>query len=395
MSLDVLCPRCRARLDAALVCTSCRQEHPRLGSVGVLLSQPDVQVETFRKQLGLVIQQGIGSAQTLQTQGADASFSAATRMRLLGLAHAILEQVEDLVHVLGPALGGQLAPDGQVPFPRGALDYLSYLHRDWAWHEGEEEGEGEGAGAGAGEAGEEQGKSSDGREEGGGRAARAKGDPNSENALALAAIRRVTHGRNVGRTLVLGGGACRLAYDLHVHCGGTETAVVDIDPFLLLVAEAVIRGGAVPLTETSVNAPEVDPVSRRWLLRAPAGPLGPEVFHLFLADGLDPPFGKASFDTVLTPWFIDQVPTDLEALLRTIHGLLAPGGRWINQGPLIYPPDQLPIARWYSRREIFELAEAVGFRMGDWESASMPGTLSPLTGRGKIETVLTFEALRS
>ena len=42
--------------------------------------------------------------------------------------------------------------------------------------------------------------------------------------------------------LVLGAGGCRLAYDLHVHCGGTETAVVDIDPFLLVIAEAVIRG---------------------------------------------------------------------------------------------------------------------------------------------------------
>ena len=39
---------------------------------------------------------------------------------------------------------------------------------------------------------------------------------------------------DLGRTLVLGAGGCRLAYDLHVHNGGTDTAVVDIDPYLLV-----------------------------------------------------------------------------------------------------------------------------------------------------------------
>jgi hypothetical protein len=171
--------------------------------------------------------------------------------------------------------------------------------------------------------------------------------------------------------------------------------VVDIDPFLLVVAEAVIRGVDVSLTETSVNAPEVDPVSRAWTLSAPAGPLAPGVFHFFLADGTEPPFADQTFDTVVTPWFIDQVPTDLEALLRRVRGLLVPGGRWINQGPLIYRPDALPISRWYSRQEIFELAAAAGFRMGAWESAPQPHLVSPLTGRGLIENVLTFAASRA
>ena len=170
--------------------------------------------------------------------------------------------------------------------------------------------------------------------------------------------------------------------------------MLDIDPFLLVIAEAVIRGANVSLTETSVNALEIDPVSRRWTLCAPAGALPGEFFQFFLADGTQPPFADATFDTIVTPWFIDQVPTNLAEFLRTLQALLAPGGRWINHGPLIYPPDALPIAQWYSRQEIFELASAVGFRMQDWESASQPCLLSPLTGRGKIETVFTFEAVR-
>ena len=114
--------------------------------------------------------------------------------------------------------------------------------------------------------------------------------------------------------------------------------------------------------------------------------------HFFLADGTEPPFADESFDTVVTPWFIDQVPTDLESLLRRVHGLLVPGGRWINHGPLIYRPDALGIARWYTRQELFDLAGAVGFRVGASESTSQPHLVSPLTGRGLIENVLTFSA---
>jgi hypothetical protein len=170
--------------------------------------------------------------------------------------------------------------------------------------------------------------------------------------------------------------------------------VVEIDPYLLGVAEAVIRGASVNLTESSVNAPEVDPVSRRWSLAAPSGPLGEGAFQFFLADGTAPPFSERTFDTIVTPWFIDQVPVDLGGLLRQMHGLLVPGGRWLNHGPLIYGSDARPITCWYSRQEIFELAQAVGFRIGGWEQTSLPHFVSPWTGRGLIENVLTFEAIR-
>jgi hypothetical protein len=326
-----------------------------VASIRVLLPDPSAHLAHWRAQLGLVLQQASESVRALALQTAQAGVGSATRTRLQALARSIADQADDIARVIEPALGDPLAPREGVGLPRGATDYLSCLFRDWAWSSG----------------------------------------PDGENERSLAAIRRVTHEQDLGRTLVLGAGGCRLAYDLHVHCGGTETAVVDIDPYLLVVAEAVIRGAAVTLTETSVNAPEVDPVSRLWTLSAPSGPCGPELFHFFLANGTDPPIADQTFDTVVTPWFIDQVPADLEGLLRRLHALLVPGGRWINHGPLIYRPDALPIARWYSRQEIFDLAGAVGFRMGAWESASQPHFVSPLTGRGLIENVLTFEASRT
>jgi hypothetical protein len=326
-----------------------------MNSALVLLPDPSAHVDHWRMQLGLLIQQASETNHALRIQAAEAGVGAATRTRLHALGRAIAEQVADIAAVLVPAIGDPRPPREGVGLPRGAGDYLSCLFRDWGWSNGRDD----------------------------------------ENDRSLAAIRGITVGQNLGRMLVLGAGGCRLAYDLHVHCGATETAAVDIDPYLLVIGETVIRGADVSLTETSVNAPEVEPVGRAWTLSAPSGPLGPEAFHFFLTDGTSPPFADQTFDTVVTPWFIDQVPTDLEAMLRRVHGLLVPGGRWINHGPLIYRPDALPIARWYSRQEIFDLATAVGFRMGAWQSAPQAHLVSPLTGRGLIENVLTFSASRA
>lgn len=352
---DVVCPRCRARLGSALACSACGQSYPLVNSIRVLLPDPAAHLELWRRQLGFIIHQGAETPQALRAQAAEAGVGETTRTRLHALARAIAEQVADVALVLGPALGGPLPPQQGLGLPRGVTDYITCLFRDWAWSDGDDE----------------------------------------ENARSLAAIRRVTVGRDLGRTLVLGAGACRLAYDLHLCCGGKETAVVDVDPYLLVIAEAIVRGAAVTLTESSVNAPEIDPVSRRWTLAAPSGALGDDVFHFLLANGTDPPLANDSFDTIVTPWFIDQVPTDLEGLLRRLRDLLVTGGRWINHGPLIYRPDALPIARWYSREEIFDLARAVGLEVGAWESVSQPHFVSPLTGRGLVENVLTFVATRT
>jgi len=349
-----LCPRCCNRLDPAAGCATCGRAYPRLSSVLVLLPDPPAYLQHWRRQLGLIARQAAETKRFLESQAADTETGGAAQRRLRALARAAEDQAGDIARVLGPILGGPLPPADVGGLPRGAVEYIGYLYRDWAWSNGRHE----------------------------------------ENQRTLEAIRRVVGGHALGRTLVLGAGACRLAYDLHLHCGGTETAVLDIDPYLLLIAEAVIRGAAVDLTESATNVQESAAVSCRWTLTAPSGPLGDDVFQFFLANGVEPPFEDATFDTVVTPWFIDQVPTDLDAFLATVHRLLVPSGRWINHGPLIYRPDATPISRWLPREELFDLARAAGFRIGPWESDSRPYLVSPLTGRGRIEKVLTLHALR-
>jgi ubiquinone/menaquinone biosynthesis C-methylase UbiE len=318
------------------------------------MPDPAGHVELWRKQLGLIAQQGGATKGALEAQVAETGMSRGARVRLRALAQAVEDQVDDITAILGPVLGGALPP-GDVPgLPRGFVEYIGYLYRDWGWADGQCD----------------------------------------ENQRSLDAIRRIVASQALGRTLVLGAGACRLAYDLHRQFGATETAVLDIDPYLLVIAEAVVRGSAVKLTETTANVYESDVVSRRWRLSAPSDPLGEDVFHFYLANGIEPPFEDQTFDAVVTPWFIDQVPTDLHAFLSTVHRLLVPGGIWVNQGPLIYRPDITPISRWYPREELHDLARAAGFRIAQWESASNPYLVSPLTGRGRVEKVITFLASR-
>jgi SAM-dependent methyltransferase len=306
----------------------------------------------WRQQLGLLIRQGRGTAEALEDEAREHAANAPVRARLRSLAHAAHDQLEDLVACVGPALGGPLPPGPRTGLPRGVVEYSHLVYRDWGW-------------AQAG---------------------------NVENARSLTAVVARLTRQALGRTLVLGAGACRLAYDLH-RFGALETVALDIDPFLLVIAEAVVRGDAVRLSEATATAQELVQIARAWTLSAPAGPLRDDAFHFLFANGLDPPFAEASFDTVVTPWFIDQVPTDLPSLLSTIARLLRPEGRWVNHGPLIYPADA-PLFRRYSREELFELGAAAGLRVTNWSGESCEHLVSPLNGRGKVEWVLTFEAVR-
>ena len=84
---------------------------------------------------------------------------------------------------------------------------------------------------------------------------------------------------------------------------------------------------------------------------------------------------------------------DLPAFLGGLRQLLRPGGRWLNQGPLVYP-EQTPFERRYAREELFDLASAAGLLVGGWTRRSHRYLVSPLTGNGKIESVLSFVATR-
>jgi SAM-dependent methyltransferase len=184
-----------------------------------------------------------------------------------------------------------------------------------------------------------------------------------------------------------------LAYELHLRCRGTQTVAIDIDPYLLVIAKHVVRGASVRLTEASVKVMDGADLSRTWSLSAASGPLQADAFQCLFADGTHPPFADASFDSVVTPWFIDQVPHDLPAFVSELGRLLRPGGIWLNHGPLIYP-ESIPFDRRYAQGELFELLAERGFSLLGSSRASERYLVSPLSGAGKVESVLSFLAER-
>jgi SAM-dependent methyltransferase len=351
--LDAIrCVTCRSPLDirpAGIACANCEQPYPRVGRIPVLLPRPFAHVELWRRQLAQVSQHGRQAELALATAAEDPGLLPAGRVRLRAMGDATRRQVDEFVDLVGPSLGGPIA-DGTGGLPRGVVEYSYYLYRDWGWPDGEAR----------------------------------------ENESAAGAIREVA-GAAWGRTMVLGAGGCRLAYDLHRACGATETVAIDIDPYLFVIAEAIVRGATLQLTEASLNVFEVASVAKSWRLSAPDGPLDETVFHFLFANGLEPPFADGTFDTVLTPWFIDRVPSDLPAFIERVKRVLRPGGRWINHGALLYAPDT-PLSRRYCRDEIFDLATRAGFEIEGWSRASRPYLVSPVSGSGKIESTLTFAA---
>lgn len=67
------------------------------------------------------------------------------------------------------------------------------------------------------------------------------------------------------------------------------------------------------------------------------------------------------FDSVITHFFIDTA-RNLMAYFDTIHSILAPGGYWINYGPLLY--GSAPFVQ-LSLEEIATVVEEMGFEFLD------------------------------
>jgi len=354
----VLCPRCSADIDLGaptLRCRKCGQAYPRLGRIPVLLSEPFAHLASCRRQLDHLERQVKRTVQDIREQLQASDLLPATRRRCETTIEGIAGQLADVRAILEPRLPATIRPEGP-DWPEQApaiLHHLPYLYRDWGWPP----------------------------------------EPEGENEQALSMVEEVLGNTGPGRTLVMGAGACRLAYDIHHHHPDAEIMVMDLDPVLFAAAYAVTHGESLTIREANLEMGDLSQAVKEWSLTAPQGPVDDARFHFLMADAVDPPLNAGVFDTVLTPWFIDQGPEDVRDLIGTLHRMLKPGGRWVNLGPLKYDLD-VPVSRRFAREELFDLAERAGFRMGPWKSAAVPYLVSRLNGRGKVEWVLAFSATR-
>jgi len=250
------------------------------------------------------------------------------------------------VQFLHGNLESYLALRTRPPTDQGLNTYYANMHRDWCW-----------------------------------------GD--EENEASLNQIRTVLQGDvELGDVLVLGSGAGRLAYDIHMQTGSTMTVAMDFNPLLMLVAQSVTKGEPLEMYEFPIAPASLEDDAVLRTLSAPeparAG------LELLFGDALRPPFAKQSFDTVVTPWLIDIVSEDLPVFAKRINGLLKPNGRWINFGSLAFAHPER--SRRYSREEAKEIVAANGFSDPNVSEATIPYMCSPASRHGRQENVFSFAA---
>jgi hypothetical protein len=351
------CPRCDksplAFRDDHYRCEACKVDFPDVNGIPWLFAEPEASIGEWRNRLHFALQQLATQAQRIRAELGELDADSLTAKRLSSQADAIEAHRSKLRDLLAPvdvhssdvSYESYLALRTRLPLDQGIATYYPNLHRDWAWD-------------------------------------------NKENDVSLAQIRAVAGDDPLGDTLVLGSGASRLAFDIHRTMETGRVVAMDFNPLLILVARAMASGETLELYEFPIAPKSIDDFAVRRTLSAPE-PAGAGLLFV-LADAMRPPFGRQSFDTVVTPWIIDIVNEDLPIQAARINHLLKPGGRWINFGSLAFDhPDQ---ARRYSAEETMAIVEDSGFAPPVCNEATIPYMCSPASRHGRQETVLSFAA---
>jgi hypothetical protein len=168
------------------------------------------------------------------------------------------------------------------------------------------------------------------------------------------------------------------------------TVAADFNPLLLFVARTVTRGDALELYEFPIAPRQLrdHALLRRLAAPEPARP----GFFLVAADALRPPFASGTFDTVVTPWFIDIIGEDFSRFAARVNGLLRTGGAWISFGSLSFAQGERALR--FSAEEVAQLVEQAGFTRPQSHEESIPYMQSPASRHGRVETVLTWCATK-
>jgi SAM-dependent methyltransferase len=308
----------------------------------------------WRGRLGLLMQ-FLAAEGAAMRDGAESAGGPATRRRLQHMAAAHEDQGRRLQALLAPLGPGESAMaeathrgiGTRLPLEQGLTNYYVNLHRDWAW--------------GA-----------------------------EENAAGLAEIVQVLGGsaRGLGRTLVHGAGAGRLAYDLHAAGDAPLTVATDFNPLLLFVAREMYAGRVLELHEFPIAPRGVEDHAVLRRLQSP-GPARAGL-ELVAADALQAPFAEAAFDTVVTPWFIDIVGEPFTRMAARVNLLLKPGGRWINSGSMAF--SRAAHAERIGLDEALEAMPGAGFADIKVRETTLPYMRSPASRHSRLENVVTWVA---
>ena len=361
----LVCLRCRAdalRLLAAesvVVCQDCATRYPvfRCGEslIPWLFENPNRTLLQWKARYHGFLHSNSVDLERLRSARTSNGNRPKTNARIRRLLHArehYRRQVVDLLRPFNldaidwPADGTAILED-KLPGNQGLSSYISNVFRDWSWNNGESE----------------------------------------EVFDAVARVTDADPRPSIGKVLVLGSGACRLAYDVHRRYQPETTVNVDINPLLLHIGMRVAKGDPVDLYEFPI-APRTG--SDSAVLQTCTAPvaLRDDRFHGVAADALALPFGGSVVDTIMTPWLIDIIPYDLRTFLPFLNHCLVEGGLWLNTGSLAFFHRD---ASWcYEEDELAELVEESGFEILSRERRTVSYLKSPHSAHGRTEEILSF-----
>jgi uncharacterized protein YbaR (Trm112 family) len=210
------CPRCQAPLagDGALHCSRCNAAFPDLAGLPWLFADPEAALGEWRARAHGFLAGLESQAAHYRAALTDEVTRAATRSRLKLLAAACTDHARRLRALLAPLLEGSAAAAPELysalgttlPAAQGLTGYYANLHRDWCWGE-------------------------------------------AENEASYRLVDAALGAAPPGRTLLLGVGAGRLAYDLHRRRGPAPLVAADMNPLFLLAASRLYAGETLELYE--------------------------------------------------------------------------------------------------------------------------------------------------
>jgi len=233
-----------------------------------------------------------------------------------------------------------------APNTQNLLSYESNLYRDWVW--GEE-----------------------------------------ENRLSRDIVCEHIDNSRCEKILVLGAGAGRLALDIHQAKSPSITVATDINPLLVLAAQHILSGKALSIFEFPEQPISSDYVAIEHQVHQQKAP---DNFHYIFSDANKPSFKKASFDTLITPWFIDIQPLEFSRFLQQLNQYIGIGHQWINFGSLVF--NQQRDAFCYSIDEIKSIAQEQGFDIDTIQQKQIPYLKSPYNAGHRIETIWSWSATK-
>ncbi len=354
------CPRCDKspleERDTGLHCSACKIDFPEIGGMPWLFAEPQAALQEWRNRLQMALAKIGNDMQSLDTELKSKTLSPLSRRRTERHLDALKSHQRKLGKLVKPlnetpstgSYESYLALRTRLPSDQGLNTYYANIHRDWCW-----------------------------------------GD--DENKASIDCLRSVLHDNAaLGRVLVLGAGAGRLAYDLHREFDCDQVVASDFNPMLMLVAKAMASGDKLKMYEFPIAPAALEDDAVLRTLEAPAA--ADESFSLVFGDALRAPFVKGGFNTVLTPWLIDIISEDLPVFAARINQLLVKDGRWLNFGSLAFSGSKR--AKHYSPEEVKAIVAEAGFSDPYVSQKTIPYMCSPASRHGRMEKTFSFSAYK-